>query len=141
MTARASTRTVNTQASTRLDGDTQGDAPSCASWPTTPPPTAPSGRSSSRSAEGCSTASNGPRANGRARAALREIRSKFARALSLRRGDLHSLPMQVVSTGLPYLIVPVSRGLERARIVVEDFEERLASVGAKFVYVFDPDAA
>jgi PhzF family phenazine biosynthesis protein len=47
--------------------------------------------------------------------------------------------MQVVSTGLPYLIVPVSKGLDRARIAVEDFEERLASVGAKFVYVFDPD--
>jgi trans-2,3-dihydro-3-hydroxyanthranilate isomerase len=51
----------------------------------------------------------------------------FADALSLGGADLHSLPMQVVSTGLPYLIVPVSQGLERAR------------VGAKFVYVFHPD--
>ena len=64
---------------------------------------------------------------------------RFADALGLGGADLHSLPMQVVSTGLPYLIVPVSRGLERARIMVDDFEERLASVGAKFVYVFDPD--
>jgi trans-2,3-dihydro-3-hydroxyanthranilate isomerase len=64
----------------------------------------------------------------------------FARALDLRDDDLYSLPMQVVSTGLPYLIVPVSQGLERARIVVEDFERRLASVGAKFVYVLDPEA-
>ena len=63
----------------------------------------------------------------------------FATALGLAGADLHSLPLQVVSTGLPYLIVPVSRGLERARIVVDDLEERLASVGAKFVYVFDPD--
>ncbi len=47
--------------------------------------------------------------------------------------------MQVVSTGLPYLIVPVANGLDRARIAVRDFEDRLASVGAKFVYVFDPD--
>ena len=62
-----------------------------------------------------------------------------ATALGLAGADLHSLPLQVVSTGLPYLIVPVSRGLERARIIVDDFEERLASVGAKFVYVFDPD--
>jgi PhzF family phenazine biosynthesis protein len=46
--------------------------------------------------------------------------------------------MQVVSTGLPYLIVPLASGLDRARITVEDFEERLVSVGAKFVYVFDP---
>jgi trans-2,3-dihydro-3-hydroxyanthranilate isomerase len=64
---------------------------------------------------------------------------RFASALGLGADDLHELPMQVVSTGLPYLIVPVSRGLERARIVVEDFEDRLATVGAKFVYVFDPD--
>ena len=65
---------------------------------------------------------------------------RFATALGLAGADLHSLPLQVVSTGLPYLIVPVSRGLERARIMVDDFEERLASVGAKFVYVFDLDA-
>jgi trans-2,3-dihydro-3-hydroxyanthranilate isomerase len=62
----------------------------------------------------------------------------FADALGLGGNDLHRLPMQVISTGLPYLIVPVSRGLDRARITVGDFEERLASVGAKFVYVFDP---
>jgi len=65
--------------------------------------------------------------------------ARFAGALGLGRDDLHGLPMQVVSTGLPYLIVPVSQGLDRARIAVGDFEERLASVGAKFVYVLDPD--
>jgi trans-2,3-dihydro-3-hydroxyanthranilate isomerase len=65
--------------------------------------------------------------------------ASFARALGLDRGDVHRLPMQVVSTGLPYLIVPVSRGLERARIVVDDFDRRLANVGAKFVYVLDPE--
>ncbi len=63
----------------------------------------------------------------------------FAAALGLGGDDLHRLPMQVVSTGLPYLIVPVSGGLDRARIVARDFEDRLAAVGAKFVYVFDPD--
>jgi trans-2,3-dihydro-3-hydroxyanthranilate isomerase len=63
----------------------------------------------------------------------------FAAALGLGRDDLHRLPMQVVSTGLPYLIVPVAGGLDRARIVVDDLEGRLAVVGAKFVYVFDPD--
>jgi PhzF family phenazine biosynthesis protein len=60
-------------------------------------------------------------------------------ALGLGGADPHPLPMQVASTGLPYLIVPVSSGLARARIVVEDFEALLATVGAKFVYVFDPD--
>ena len=63
----------------------------------------------------------------------------LAGALGLGSGDLHRQPMRVVSTGLPYLIVPVSGRLDRARIVVADFEERLAAVGAKFVYVFDPD--
>jgi PhzF family phenazine biosynthesis protein len=65
--------------------------------------------------------------------------ARFAGALGLSPGDLHELPMQVVSTGLPYLIVPVASGLDRARIAVGDFGERLARVGAKFVYVFDPD--
>jgi PhzF family phenazine biosynthesis protein len=49
-----------------------------------------------------------------------------------------ALPMEVVTTGLPYLIVPVTAaGLERARIVVTDLDERLARVGAAFAYVFD----
>ena len=47
--------------------------------------------------------------------------------------------MQVISTGLPYLIVRVTaHGLERARIAVRNFEDVLAAVGAKFVYVLDP---
>jgi predicted PhzF superfamily epimerase YddE/YHI9 len=37
--------------------------------------------------------------------------ARFARALDLRDDDLHRLPMRVVSTDLPYLIVPVSRGV------------------------------
>ena len=65
--------------------------------------------------------------------------ARFAGALGLGQADLHELPMQVVSTGLPYLIVPVARGLDRARITAGDFGEQLAGVGAKFVYVFDPD--
>lgn len=46
-------------------------------------------------------------------------------------------PLQVVSTGLPYLLVPVVHGLERARIAHGAFEALLATVGAKFVYVLD----
>ena len=61
-------------------------------------------------------------------------------ALNLAPGQLHpALPMQVVSTGLPYLIVPVQDGLERARISHPRFEDLLAASGAKFVYVLDPD--
>lgn len=63
----------------------------------------------------------------------------FVRAfgLSLVERDA-ALPMEVITTGLPYLIVPVTAvGLERARVVVTDLDERLASVGAAFAYVLD----
>jgi PhzF family phenazine biosynthesis protein len=64
----------------------------------------------------------------------------YSDALNLAPGQLHpALPMQVVSTGLPYLIVPVQGGLERARISHLRFDELLAASGAKFVYVLDPD--
>jgi len=64
----------------------------------------------------------------------------YSTALNLLPGQPHpALPMQVVSTGLPYLIVPVRGGLERARISYPRFEELLAASGAKFVYVLDPD--
>ena len=47
--------------------------------------------------------------------------------------------MQVISTGLPYLIVPVTtQGLERAHVAVRDLERRLGAVDAKFVYILDP---
>ena len=63
-------------------------------------------------------------------------------ALGLAAGDLASdAPPRVVSTGLPYLILPVSAAaLVRAAIIVGDFEVRLAALGAKFVYVLDPAA-
>jgi trans-2,3-dihydro-3-hydroxyanthranilate isomerase len=75
----------------------------------------------------------GPTVSGEQAAAL-------ADSLGLAEQQLHpSLPLQVVSTGLEYLIVPVVEGLERARIRVPDFEARLEDVGAKFVYVLDPE--
>lgn len=49
-------------------------------------------------------------------------------------------PLQVVSTGLPYLLVPVTSGLEQACIRTADYENQLAQIGAKFVYVFDINA-
>lgn len=48
-----------------------------------------------------------------------------------------NLPLQVISTGLPYLIVPIQSNLAQARIVIPDFEALLANVGAQFVYVLD----
>lgn len=50
------------------------------------------------------------------------------------------LPICVASTGLSYLLIPVtSEGLEGARIVCRNLEQRLATVGAKFAYVLDVD--
>jgi trans-2,3-dihydro-3-hydroxyanthranilate isomerase len=76
----------------------------------------------------------------RTRGAAGEPGRAYSDALNLAPGQLHpALPMQVVSTGLPYLIVPVQDGLERAKISHPRFEELLAASGAKFVYVLDPD--
>jgi trans-2,3-dihydro-3-hydroxyanthranilate isomerase len=66
---------------------------------------------------------------------------EFADALGLppeqMRGDL---PSQVVSTGLPYLLFPVTtEGLAASRIAVTDLPSRLSEIGADFVYVLDPD--
>lgn len=67
-----------------------------------------------------------------------EKRRVFLQALNLTKDNLHpSLPMEVISTGLPYLIVPLATGLEQSKICVENFEALLAEVNAKFVYVFD----
>jgi trans-2,3-dihydro-3-hydroxyanthranilate isomerase len=46
----------------------------------------------------------------------------------------------VVSTGLRYLVIPVSAAaLARAAITAADFASRLAAVGAQFAYLLDPD--
>jgi trans-2,3-dihydro-3-hydroxyanthranilate isomerase len=64
----------------------------------------------------------------------------LAEALGLQPEQVHpTLAMQVVSTGLDYLVVPVAGGLERARICRRDFGALLAEVGAAFVYVLDPE--
>ena len=62
----------------------------------------------------------------------------FLSALNLSKPDLDAnFPLEVISLGLPYLIVPVRQNLEKAKISVGNFEEMLERIGAKFVYVFD----
>jgi trans-2,3-dihydro-3-hydroxyanthranilate isomerase len=65
---------------------------------------------------------------------------QFLKALNLG-GDhlLDEFPLQIASTGLPYLLVPINRDLDVARIVKSEFEKQLARFGAKFVYVLDID--
>lgn len=49
-------------------------------------------------------------------------------------------PLQVISTGLPYLIVPLKNGLDQARILPSNFEQMLKTIQAKFVYILDVNA-
>jgi len=58
-------------------------------------------------------------------------------AMSLKQTDIAPYPLEVISTGLPYLIVPIVRGTEDARIVVNNFEALLEKHGAKFAYILD----
>jgi PhzF family phenazine biosynthesis protein len=59
-------------------------------------------------------------------------------AVNLGVDDKHpGLPLEVGSTGLPYLIVPVRRNLEKARIAVDNMAETLSRIGARFVYLYD----
>ncbi|WP_208354491.1 PhzF family phenazine biosynthesis protein [Pseudaestuariivita rosea] len=64
-----------------------------------------------------------------------DAKTEIARAFNL--NALASLPMEVISTGIKYLIIPVVSGLAEARITVPDLENRLESVGAEFAYLFD----
>lgn len=68
-------------------------------------------------------------------------RDLFAHAFNLEQGDLcPDLPLEVVSTGLRYLIIPVQPGaLERARIP-RDITEILHGVRAQFAALLDPEA-
>jgi PhzF family phenazine biosynthesis protein len=62
----------------------------------------------------------------------------IAAALNLREDDLDdALPIETVSTGLPYLLVPVRSGLAGCAITHDDFETFLHAFGAKFAYIFD----
>jgi PhzF family phenazine biosynthesis protein len=71
---------------------------------------------------------------------VKEAYPQVAEALNISENDLdRSYPVEVISTGLPYLLVPVKEHLEEARIVREDFENFLSRFGAKFVYLFNPE--
>jgi trans-2,3-dihydro-3-hydroxyanthranilate isomerase len=70
-----------------------------------------------------------------------DVALQFATALGLRSDQLREdLPSQVVSTGLPYLLLPVTaEGLAASQITVTDLPSMLSEIGAAFVYVLDPD--
>ncbi|KAF1054288.1 MAG: Trans-2,3-dihydro-3-hydroxyanthranilate isomerase [Stenotrophomonas maltophilia] len=63
----------------------------------------------------------------------------FAEAFSLHAGDLADYPAQVVSTGLPYLLLPVrASALPRVRQRA-DLSLELSRIGAAFVFLVDVD--
>jgi len=64
-------------------------------------------------------------------------KGEIAGAFNLRLEDISPLPLEVISTGLKYLVVPVTGGLETARITMRDLEEKLAQLGAEFAYLID----
>jgi len=48
------------------------------------------------------------------------------------------LPFQVVSTGLPYLILPIkASALSKVKVTITDLESKLLKIGAKFFFVLD----
>ena len=58
------------------------------------------------------------------------------RAFNLSEKDMHeTLPLQVVSTRLPYLIIPVQCSLEDVKVVTRELGQMLAEIGAKFAYI------
>ena len=62
--------------------------------------------------------------------------SKLLRAFNLSEKEMHeTLPLQVVSTGLPYLIIPVQCNLEKVKVVTSELGQMLAEIGAKFAYI------
>lgn len=69
-------------------------------------------------------------------------RAQVASWFSLITGDLDArLPLEVVSTGLRYLIVPVRNGaLARAGITHRELGAALADIGAEYAYLLDVDA-
>ena len=69
-------------------------------------------------------------------------RAQVAAWFSLQGNDLDTrLPLEVVSTGLRYLIVPVREGaLARARISHRELDVALAELGAEYAYLLDAEA-
>ena len=49
-----------------------------------------------------------------------------------------NLPFQVISTGLPYLIVPIkTESLKKIKVLIPNLETKLEAIAAKFFYVLD----
>ncbi len=64
--------------------------------------------------------------------------AEIADSLNLSLNDMDAnFPLEVVSTGLPYLLIPLSGNIGKCKITHSHFEQLLHKFNAKFVYVFD----
>lgn len=67
-------------------------------------------------------------------------KSELLKFTSLAENDIDkNLPIEVVSTGLPYLLVPLKKNIQNAVITKPGFESFLKNYGAKFSYFFQTD--
>lgn len=70
----------------------------------------------------------------------REYYAEIAHSLNIKPTFLaENFPIEVVSTGLPYLLVPLRQGIGEVKIKHQKFGQFLETFGAKFVYVFETD--
>ncbi len=68
----------------------------------------------------------------------KEDTEKIFQRLSLTlENKAETVPLEVVSTGLPYLLIPLKNGLEKVEITTKELQEILSHYKAKFTYVFD----
>ena len=62
----------------------------------------------------------------------------IANYFNLKSDDLNEkYPVEIVSTGLPYVLLPLGKNIGNARIVKDGLEQYIAKHHAKFVYLFD----
>lgn len=67
-----------------------------------------------------------------------EKHSELAQYINLSADDFDSrYPVEIISTGLPYLIIPVSKNLYHAEIIRSGLEKFIRQFGAKFIYLTD----
>jgi trans-2,3-dihydro-3-hydroxyanthranilate isomerase len=68
-----------------------------------------------------------------------EEETEYLGYLNLKEEDkAGNLPFQVITTGLPYLILPVkTTALPKVKVMIPDLERKLEKIQAKFFYVLD----
>lgn len=61
----------------------------------------------------------------------------FYNALGIKNGCITAYPVEVVTTGLPYVILPVNGGIDSVSFTIDDLSSSLSEHGAAFLYVID----